>query len=551
MSPTPHPCLASSPRADACGPDPRKHVRYTLGMILGADDFDQEFAWLSGRDRWLAREALGYGTLAGLAVTMRQGAGIEPEVVVGPGSALTPGGELVRVAPLQCAQLNAWLQHASRQAAVAAHVEATPDEPLPVYVVLGYQACETDARPIPGEPCRSESELMAASRVADGFRLELRLAPPAQAEEDALRGFVHTLSERVEIGTGPASGTVGEFAEWLRELFTEGGDGGEEGEPAAAPIEPFVLPADEACGYLREALRLWITELRPPVLADFGRACGCTADGVPTPPVAEPAEDLLLLAELRVPLDAAGRVDPALDVLVNEDRRPLLGHLRLLQEWLQCGPGEAGPPGPAGEVGPTGPAGEAGPAGPAGADGLPGPAGSEGPAGPAGPAGPRGPRGEAGAAGADGATGPAGPAGAAGPPGPQGPQGPQGDPGVAAGRVVELPPSAGQRMLIVAAGTVGVQGSLGPVFNKLAVAGVTRHRLLFSYDGYRQPNDGFAIVVKALPVLREAPVHVMFDGFERGGFALVLFDANGRPANEGLVAATMLMLEVTEFSAPR
>ena len=44
-------------------PDPTKHVNYTLGMILGVDEFTQEFAYLSERDRWAVRDLAGYGTL--------------------------------------------------------------------------------------------------------------------------------------------------------------------------------------------------------------------------------------------------------------------------------------------------------------------------------------------------------------------------------------------------------------------------------------------------------------------------------------------------------
>src|SRR6185312_4742524 len=49
-------------------PDPLKHVNYVLGMVLGVDDFTQEFTYLSARERWLARDAIGYGTLWGLGV---------------------------------------------------------------------------------------------------------------------------------------------------------------------------------------------------------------------------------------------------------------------------------------------------------------------------------------------------------------------------------------------------------------------------------------------------------------------------------------------------
>src|SRR3954449_7279390 len=85
--------------------DATKHVNYTLGMVLGVDDFTQEFAYLSGRDRWLARDLLGYGTASGLRV----GVEIEnrsPQVVVTPGAAVSPSGRLIRVAPAQCADLN-------------------------------------------------------------------------------------------------------------------------------------------------------------------------------------------------------------------------------------------------------------------------------------------------------------------------------------------------------------------------------------------------------------------------------------------------------------
>jgi len=83
-------------------PDESRHVNYTLGMVLGVDDFTQEYAYLSGHDRWLAREAIGYGTVSGLQVriaTGQQGT----EVSVSPGVALTPRGEIVRICDEQCA----------------------------------------------------------------------------------------------------------------------------------------------------------------------------------------------------------------------------------------------------------------------------------------------------------------------------------------------------------------------------------------------------------------------------------------------------------------
>src|SRR5688572_31208303 len=98
--------VASSLEAKA--PDATKHVNFSLGMVLGVDDFNQEFAYLAGRDRWLARDAIGYGTLCGLRV-QTETAAKGPRLTVTTGSALTPRGQLVCVKPAQCAYLNDWL----------------------------------------------------------------------------------------------------------------------------------------------------------------------------------------------------------------------------------------------------------------------------------------------------------------------------------------------------------------------------------------------------------------------------------------------------------
>src|SRR5436189_3693569 len=91
--------------ADAT-PDPSKHVNYTLGMVLGVDDFKQEFAYLSGRDRWLARDLIGYGTVWGLDVRLEPSAG-GVRGHVPPGTAPGPAGPLIRVGSGQCAAENA------------------------------------------------------------------------------------------------------------------------------------------------------------------------------------------------------------------------------------------------------------------------------------------------------------------------------------------------------------------------------------------------------------------------------------------------------------
>src|SRR4051812_32122658 len=163
--------------------DPTKHVNYTLGMVLGVDDFTQEFAYLTERDRRLAREAIGYGTLWGLEVTDDEDATRGRRLAVSPGLALDRCGQPICVGSAQCLYLNEWL--AANVEEIDQRGHGAGDFPLPAYVVLGSRDCPTDSVPIPGEPCRSEDDLTAASRLKDWYRLELVLDPPPQLEEDA------------------------------------------------------------------------------------------------------------------------------------------------------------------------------------------------------------------------------------------------------------------------------------------------------------------------------------------------------------------------------
>src|SRR2546430_7850928 len=89
-------------------PDPTKHVNYNLGMVLGVDDFTQEFAYLSGRDQWMMRDLIGYGTARGLKVITEDDSVKGPRVLVEPGVAVSPGGQMICVPTAQCAYLKNW-----------------------------------------------------------------------------------------------------------------------------------------------------------------------------------------------------------------------------------------------------------------------------------------------------------------------------------------------------------------------------------------------------------------------------------------------------------
>lgn len=320
--------------------DPTKHVNYTPGMLLGVDDFTQEFAYHQGRLRWLARDLLGFGTVWGLALSFAEGTD-DVQVVVSPGVAISPCGELICVGPTQCAPLDRWLEEHSTD--VIAHAAALPG-PVRLYVVLCYRECLTDDVPIPGEPCRSTDELMAPSRVKDDFRLELRLDPPEQPDEDAIIDLVAWL-RRIPLVSGPGTG-LDDFAAAVRDAIHVASQlsppaSPPEGPPLllGSPPTTLEIPADDLTEYLRIALRIWVTEGVPLLrLCGAGCECGC-AGGCGCAGEAgrrdEPCDDAVLLGaldlELELPPTGGIRLAPA-GWSLDESSRPFLLSTRLLQE---------------------------------------------------------------------------------------------------------------------------------------------------------------------------------------------------------------------------
>jgi hypothetical protein len=181
--------------------------------------------------------------------------------------------------------------------------------------------------------------------VKDDFKLELRFEPPDQIEENALRDFVRWLQE-IEITDSVPSTPLKDFADAIRAAAGEANASPPVdfmfGSPViGSPSELIHMHPDDVCEYLRAAFRIWTTELRPrwrPDWLDSANGCSKRAsekDGTKK-------EDCLLLAELSVPVipDAITGdmlVQDVNKVAVDEERRPLLIHLRMLQEWLLCG----------------------------------------------------------------------------------------------------------------------------------------------------------------------------------------------------------------------
>ena len=320
-------------------PDPGKHVNYTYGMVLGVDDFTQEFAYLSAHDRQLARELVGSGRVRGLAVTFTPAtAATQAQLQVAPGLAVLPSGQLVTIGSSQCANLDDWLQ--AHRSDVEAGLGGGPPHSgaLELVVVLGFAECATDDRPVPGEPCRSEADLMAASRLRDDFQLDLHRPPPpdqgealAQRETLAVQAFIAWLRQ-VPVVAKSASTLTG----FLAAIRTASKVGQPNADPcpaigdfmAAPPPAGLAIPADRVAGWLRAAFALWSGQL----LACWRFDPGSATAGADALTLAKVTFDVLY-----DPVKDAYTVDPAMPASpgpVDQGALPFLLSHQLLQQWV-------------------------------------------------------------------------------------------------------------------------------------------------------------------------------------------------------------------------
>jgi hypothetical protein len=301
-------------------------------MVLGVDDFRQEFVYHAARDEWLARDLIGAGTVRGLDVSTQPAPqGKLTELVVQPGVAITPHGRIVRVPTAQCAVLDDWI--ASNQTTVATHVHGSPpgSPPTPqhgtitLYTILRYKHCLTDQVPIPGEPCRSATDAMAPSRIADDFSLELSVKSPAATEEPGMVAVIGWLTQ-IPIVSGPGN-TPSDVVAAMKAAFgaTSSPPGGPLPLPPASPPASLRIGAASAPAIYCAALQFYTTTLRDLLQGSP------TVDGTPK-------ETGILLATVQVPV-AQGptgqwMLDPGSTVQVNTARSFLLPLDMLKEAWI-------------------------------------------------------------------------------------------------------------------------------------------------------------------------------------------------------------------------
>ncbi|MEL7470072.1 MAG: hypothetical protein AAFN27_16580 [Pseudomonadota bacterium] len=297
-----------------------KRVRYSEGLVLGVDEFEQEEYYFLETERRHVRGLHGYGTVCGLDVSVQDAGDAGPEIVVDPGYAMDTNGRTVCVDVAQCARLNEWLGRFEAEDDGPTLPE--PPGPVELWVQLCYRECETDLVPIPGGPCRTPEDSMTASRITESFALSFALTRPDQTECDAIRQFGDLIRQIDVVPAGAPDLTIEELTTLIQALAP-----GAVEPPPPAPPDPIRVPEAEIEAYLEAAFLTWVTFVRPRLLPT-GRHC---ADG--------PGGDgCIPLARLSFPIAASGAgpiVDGAMDIVtVDEDNRPYLVQTKLLQELL-------------------------------------------------------------------------------------------------------------------------------------------------------------------------------------------------------------------------
>lgn len=288
-------CTPFHPAGTAAVPSPSQHVNFVTGMVLGVEDYRAEFAYHAARHQWIMREAGGHGTLAGLEVSPEPDGTNGPRIRVSAGSAAAPSGQLVCVMRDQCASINAWLAETEivKKVTAIANLNADPAKArLSLWLTLSYVDCPALPVPIPGQPCRSEDDLMANSRVMDDYRLALSFTSPLHTEARALQLLRLYESSWVEDAAQPDSAAARKALEeklrkHLRALYASG-DSFSAADLGPLTFKPNLRP------FLRRRLRqLWITAVRPLVMA---QTCAAAPRG----------EDDVLLARIVLPVVKAG-----------------------------------------------------------------------------------------------------------------------------------------------------------------------------------------------------------------------------------------------------
>jgi hypothetical protein len=253
------------------------------------------------------------------------------EIRVEPGLAVAPSGDEICVPKTMCAKMDDWLKN---NADTLTAVFGAGPFTFTVCVVLCYKECPTDIVPVPGEPCRDDSEAMQPSRIADSFDLKLCFhddvnSLPADActcpVHSARAGGIHELGlllNRIVVTSSISTGTYAtqsDVENEVRKLETL--DPFIASLPDESPIQ--IQPAD-ARAILGAVVRVWTTEVLPVLLQRDGQAC-CGKSG----------DKCVLLAQATINVSAINTVlGGTSGITIDDSERPIALSTAVMQEWL-------------------------------------------------------------------------------------------------------------------------------------------------------------------------------------------------------------------------
>jgi hypothetical protein len=328
------PCVSIS--TGTLSPDLR--VNYAFGMILGLDEFLQEQQYFLEKGRLHERALHGFGTVYGLQVTTAPAPDVPADytIAVAPGMAIDQWGREVVVRSAQCARLGAWLgaQEQAEPGTIAKNMGVSGE--FTVYVVISYAQCADDLVPLPGQPCSSSSQTMAAARWRDAWNIDLRWTPPPMPAWDTDRRLARLLNTvQIVPGLDPALSSETDIIQAILSLPADVSAGPDDLWPPGAwppdspPSSPpgqarYRLPAETAADALDRIFTVWVTQVRP-----------LLSPGLTQPP--DNSDPAVLLASITFtlgPVTSPPGPDPAIATCGAPDDhgRPYVLHTRLLQE---------------------------------------------------------------------------------------------------------------------------------------------------------------------------------------------------------------------------
>lgn len=188
MSSTGANVIHKPPPADplAKRPEPPDMVAYAIGMLLGADDFEDEQLYHRGRLARALRYLHGAGTVAGLRVVwvapLAEGAdpefprGREESLVVRPGVAVDRLGRLIEVPSAACIRLDRWYNGQPPDRLTAALHPKDGADPLSGVVVdvfIRHYLCERGKTPAFASGPFDALDAVRPSRLREFYKLEL------------------------------------------------------------------------------------------------------------------------------------------------------------------------------------------------------------------------------------------------------------------------------------------------------------------------------------------------------------------------------------------